>query len=30
MDAIDCIVNTNDLALESEELKRENDQRRFD
>jgi len=30
MDTIDCIVNTNDLALESEELKRENDQRRFD
>ncbi len=30
MDAIDCIVNENDLALEDEILKREHDQRRFD
>jgi hypothetical protein len=30
MDAIDCIVNTNDLALENEVLKREHDQRRYE
>jgi hypothetical protein len=30
VDAIDCNINTNDLALEEEVHKRENDYRRFD
>ncbi len=29
MDAIDCIVSTNDLALEDDVIKREYDHRRF-
>jgi hypothetical protein len=28
-DAIDCLVNTNDLALENEELNQKHEQRRF-